>query len=218
MSIRIVVADDHRLVREGLSALLAREPDFELVGLAEDGHIALKRVRELVPDVLVIDLSMSGLNGIEAIRRLHADHPEVKSLCLSMHKDSRMVMNVIDAGATGYVLKDAGFDELSLAIRKVMVGQAYLSPELVSVVMQAARHRQTGAATKTRSDELTPREREMVQLLAEGHSTGQVAHRLHISVKTVATHRENILHKLNIRGIAELTRYAIREGLSSLDA
>lgn len=218
MSIRIVVADDHRLVREGLSALLARETDFDLVGVAEDGHIALKRVRELMPDVLVIDLSMSGLNGIEAIRRLHADHPEVKSLCLSMHNDRRMVMSVIDAGASGYVLKDAGFDELSLAIRKVMAGQAYLSPELVSVVVQAARHRQTGPATKARSGELTPREREMVQLLAEGNSTAEIARRLYVSAKTVATHRENILHKLNIGSIAELTRYAIREGLCSLDA
>lgn len=219
MSIRIVVADDHRIVRDGLAALLAREADLELVGQAEDGHAALRRVRELQPDVLVTDVSMPGLNGIEAIRRIRADHPTVKPLCLSMHGDSRMVMGMIDAGAAGYVLKDSAFDELGLAIRKVMAGQIYLSPDLVGVVVHEARKRTSGPASPSQpAAALTPREREMVQLLSEGHSTAQIAERLHVSAKTVATHRENILHKLNMHSIAELTRYAIREGLSSLDA
>jgi len=219
MSIRIVVADDHRIVRDGLAALLAREADLELVGQAEDGHAALRRVRELQPDVLVTDVAMPGLNGIEAIRRIRADHPAVKPLCLSMHGDSRMVMGMIDAGAAGYVLKDCAFDELGRAIRKVMAGQIYLSPDLVGVVVHEARKRTGGEASASQSaPALTPREREMVQLLSEGHSTAQIAERLHVSAKTVATHRENILHKLNMRSIAELTRYAIREGLSSLDA
>jgi DNA-binding NarL/FixJ family response regulator len=219
MSIRIVVADDHRIVRDGLAALLAREADLELVGQAEDGHAALRCVRELQPDVLVTDVAMPGLNGIEAIRRIRADHPAVKTLCLSMHGDSRMVMGMIDAGAAGYVLKDCAFDELGRAIRKVMAGQIYLSPDLVGVVVHEARKRTGGAASAGQpAAALTPREREMVQLLSEGHSTAQIAERLHVSAKTVATHRENILHKLNMRSIAELTRYAIREGLSSLDA
>jgi len=216
MSIRIVVADDHRIVRDGLAALLGSEPDFELVGQAEDGLAAVMRVRELQPDVVVTDVTMPGLNGIEAVRRIRAEHPEVRPLCLSMHGDSRMVMGMIDAGAAGYVLKDCCFDELGLAIRKVMAGQIYVSPELVGVVVHEARKRNGGPATQA-APSLTPREREMVQLLSEGHSTAQIAERLHVSAKTVATHRENVLHKLQVRSIAELTRYAIREGLSSLD-
>lgn len=216
MRIRIVVADDHNLVREGLTALLAREPSFEMVGQAEDGHDAVRRVRELLPDVLLTDLNMPGLNGIETIRHVRADHPHVKALCVSMHNDSRMVMEVIDAGAAGYVLKDAGFDELNQAIHKVMAGHVYLSPELVSIVVQAARHRRAEPGGP-HAHGLTPREREMVQLLSEGHSTARIAQRLNVSVKTVASHRENILRKLSIHSIAELTRYAIREGLSSLE-
>jgi len=215
MSIRIVLADDHRIVRDGLAALLARAPEFEVVGQAEDGLDAVKRVRELQPDVLVTDISMPGLNGIEAIRRIRAEHPQVKTLCLSMHDDSRMVMGMIDAGAAGYVLKGCCVDELGLAIRKVMAGQIYLSADLVGVVVHEARKR-TGEPAQAAAV-LTPREREMVQLLSEGHSTAQIAERLHVSAKTVSTHRENILHKLNMRSIAELTRYAIREGLSSLE-
>ena len=217
MSIRIVVADDHRIVREGLTALLARETDFELVGQAEDGLTAARRVRELQPDVLISDISMPGLNGIEATRRIRADHPTVKPLCLSMHKDSRMVMGMLDAGAAGYVLKDGCFEELGLAIRKVMAGQIYLSADLVGLVVHQARQRNDRPTDAVSAPALTPREREMVQLLSEGHSTAQIAERLHVSVKTVATHRENMLHKLQIRSVAELTRYALREGLSLLD-
>lgn len=220
MGIRIVLADDHRIVRQGLCALLAREADIELVGQAEDGLAAVRLARELRPDVVVIDVSMPGLNGVEATRRIRADAPSVRVLCLSVHAESRVVLAVLDAGASGYVLKDDSYDDLALAIRKAMADQVHLSAELVGLVVKAACSRGqpqragTGAGSAA---VLTPREREMVQLLSEGLSTQQIADRVHVSIKTVATHRENVMHKLDIGSLAELTRYALREGLSSLD-
>jgi DNA-binding NarL/FixJ family response regulator len=217
MNIRIVLADDHRILRDGLSALLKREPGFDLVGEAQDGHGAVRLACELVPDVLVTDLSMPGMNGFEAIRRVRAEAPSVQILCLSVHDEDRMVLAGIDAGASGYVLKDSSFEELTQAIRKVMARQIYLSPGLVGVFVEGYRTRGAAVADSAFS-QLTAREREVVQLFSEGHTTNQIAEQLHLSAKTVATHRENVLHKLHIESIAELTRYAIREGLSSLEA
>jgi DNA-binding NarL/FixJ family response regulator len=218
MTTRVLIADDHRIVREGLSSLLAREPGLEVVGQAEDGHVALRQVRSLAPDLLITDVSMPGLNGIEAIRRLRACSPAVQVICLSMHGDSRTVMAALDAGAAGYVLKDASFEELALAIRRVMAAEVYLSASLVGVVVNEARQRQARATLPTPVPELTTREREVVQLLSEGWSTGRIAERLHVSVKTVATHRENAQLKLGVSGVAGLVRHALREGLSSLEA
>ena len=217
MSIRIVLADDHRLIRNGLAALLRKEEDLDLVGEAEDGMGAVKAVRQLQPDVLVVDLSMPGMNGVEAIRRLQIDAPEVKCICLSVHNDSRMVLAVLDAGAMGYVLKDCSFDELAQAIRQTMTNQVYLSPALIGIVVEKYRQRHQQEVADTPSP-LTARERELVQLFSEGYSTNEIAQRLSVSIKTVATHRQHILQKLGIGGIAELTRYALREGLSSLDS
>ena len=218
MTIRVVLADDHRMMRDGLRALLARESEFDIVGLAEDGHGAVKLARELRPDVVVTDLAMPGLNGVEAIRRIRAQDANVRVLCLSMHSESQMVLAVLDAGASGYVVKDGSFEELTLAIRKVMANQIYLSADLVGIVVNEVRSRGVAPGPKYQPTQLTPREREIVQLLSEGYSTQQIANRLHVSGKTVATHRENILRKLKLDGIAALTRYALREGLSSLDA
>jgi len=218
MTIRVVLADDHRMMRDGLRALLARESEFDIVGLAEDGHGAIKLARELRPDVVVTDLAMPGLNGVEAIRRIRAQDANVRVLCLSMHNESQMVLAVLDAGASGYVVKDGSFEELTLAIRKVMANQIYLSADLVGIVVNEVRSRGVAPGPKFQPTQLTPREREIVQLLSEGYSTQQIANRLHVSGKTVATHRENILRKLKLDGIAALTRYALREGLSSLDA
>ena len=217
MTIRIVLADDHRIMRDCLGALLRKEPGFELVGEAHDGQGAIQLACQLLPDVLVTDLAMPGMNGLEAIRRVRAEAPSVQVLCLSVHDEDRMVLAGIDAGAAGYVLKDSSFEELALAIRKVMARQTYLSPSLVGVFVEGYRTRGTAMAGNAFS-QLTAREREIVQLFSEGHSTSQIAEQLHLSAKTVATHRENVLHKLHIDSIAELTRYAIREGLSSLDA
>ena len=216
MGIRIVLADDHRIVRDGLCALLAREKDIELIGQADDGLGAVRLARELRPDIVVTDVSMPGLNGVEATRRIRADEPSVRVLCLSVHAESRMVLAVLEAGASGYVLKDCSYDELALAIRKAMADQIHLSAELVGLVVKEVRSRgQPQVAGGTAA--LTPREREMVQLLSEGLSTQQIADRLHVSIKTVATHREHVMQKLDISSLAELTRYALCEGLSSLD-
>lgn len=214
--IRVALADDHGLMRAGLCALLSREPDLEVVGTANDGAEAVRLARELRPDVFVTDVSMPGLNGVDAIRRIRAEEPGVRMLCLSMHDTSRMVLAALDAGARGYVLKEGPGEELGQAIRKVMANQVYLSPELVGVVVDEMRHRHQRAPEAT-GDALTPRERELVQLLSEGYSTAEMAERLHVSVKTVATHREHVMQKLNLHSVAELTRYALREGLTSLD-
>lgn len=216
MTIRVALADDHRVVREGLCALLARENDMEVVGTACDGLEAVRLAREMQPDVMVTDVSMPGLNGVEAIRRIHAEEPGVRLLCLSMHDDSRMVLAVLNAGAAGYVLKDSSADELAGAIRKVMAHKVYLSPELVTLVVDEMRMQQTRPPGHS-ADLLTPRERELVQLVSEGYATSDIAERLHLSVKTVATHRENVMRKLHLSSVAELTRYALREGLTSLD-
>lgn len=216
MNIRIVIADDHRIIRDGLVALLRCQPDFEVVGEAQDGAELARLTRQLKPDIVLTDLSMAGLNGIEAIRRIRADEPDVKLLCLSVHAENRLVLAVLDAGASGYVLKECSFEELVQAIRKVMAGQVYLSAQLVGMVVQEYRSRQSGAARDCTAV-LTAREREMVQLFSEGHTTNGIAERLYVSAKTVATHRQHILQKLRINSMAELTRYALREGLTSLD-
>jgi len=213
----VVLADDHRILREGLAALMSREPDLDLVATAEDGPSMLRQVRTHVPHVLVTDLSMPGLNGIDAVQRLRVELPQVQVLCLSVHDEDRLVLAMIEAGASGYVLKDGSFDELALAVRQVMLGRIYISPALSGVMVREVRRRKTGPAM-VESPTLTARERQLVQLFSEGYTTNEIAEQLHVSPKTVATHRENVLHKLQLRGVAELTRYALREGLSSLDA
>ncbi|WP_457333506.1 response regulator [Rhizobacter sp. P5_C2] len=221
MTLRIVVADDHRLVREALQALLARENDFDVVGLAEDGAAALRLVRQLQPDVLVSDIAMPGLNGIETIRRACAQQETLRVVCLTMHGDQRNVVAALDAGASGYVLKDSSCDELVQAVRLVAAGRIHLSPTLVGVVIDEIRLRQRAPAALTSASAaelLTVREREIVQLYAEDLSTQDIADRLHLSARTVATHRENVTRKLGVRGVAGLTRYAMREGLTTLDA
>jgi DNA-binding NarL/FixJ family response regulator len=212
-----VLADDHRILREGLAALMSREPDLDLVATAEDGPGMLRQVRTHMPDVLVTDISMPGLNGIDAVQRLRAELPQVQVLCLSVHDEDRLVLAMIEAGASGYVLKDGSFEELALAVRQVMLGRIYISPALSGVMVREMRRRKTGPAM-AEGPTLTARERQLVQLFSEGYTTNEIAEQLHVSPKTVATHRENVLHKLQLRGVAELTRYALREGLSSLDA
>jgi DNA-binding NarL/FixJ family response regulator len=218
MSISVLLVDDHRIIRDGLRALLEREPDFNIVGQAEDGLSAVRLARELQPDVVISDVSMPGLNGIEAVRRIRAESPGTRVICLSVHDDQRLVLAVVEAGASGYLLKGCSFDELSRSIRLVMSDRITLSSELVGIFVEQYRTRGSAAPQETTRSPLTSREREIVQLFSEGHSTNDIAERLHLSAKTVATHREHIFDKLQLGNIAELTRYAIREGLSSLDA
>jgi DNA-binding NarL/FixJ family response regulator len=218
MSTRIILADDHRILREGIAAMLRQVPAFEIVGEASDGNETVRLARELRPDLVVTDVSMPGMNGIEAIRRIVEDVPGVRTLCLSVHDEKRLVSAVMDAGASGYLLKDCAFDELLRAVRAVMAGQVWISPAIAGVLMEDYRNRRAGASTPSAFSELTAREREVIQLIAEGCSTREIAERLHVSAKTVGTHREHLMAKLRVSGTAELTRYAIREGLTTLDA
>ncbi|MCE4554314.1 response regulator [Roseateles cellulosilyticus] len=213
MTLRIVVADDHQLVREGLRALLARDAGLDIVGLAADGAAAVRLVRQLKPQLLITDIAMPGLNGLEATRRAVAHEPATRVICLSMHDDQRSVVTAMQAGASGYVLKDASCDELHTAVREVAAGRIYLSPGLVGGLVDEIRERLRPESTQT-GPVLTAREREIVQLFAEDLSTQEIADRLKVSAKTVATHRENVTHKLGVHGIAGMTRYAIREGLT----
>ena len=214
---RIILADDHRIVREGLKSLLVAEPDMQVVGEADDGRKALELVDESPADVVVMDVGMPNLNGIEATRRIAADHPRTRVIALSMHSDRRFVSEMLKAGASGYLLKDGAFEELVGAIRTVAAGRTYLSPRVADVVVDDYLKRMPkGEASAYAS--LSAREREVLQLLAEGKATKEAAAILHVSVKTVETHRRQIMMKLDLYSVAELTKYAIREGLTSVEA
>jgi len=211
----VVLADDHQIVREGLGVLLDREADIQVVGQVEDGLSLVRLNRQLCPDVVVTDISMPGLNGFEAIVRILDGNPHAKVICLTVHGETRLVRAALDAGASGYLLKGCSFAELIQAVRGVVDKRIYLSPELVSGVIQD--YRQGSMDTKDATlNQLSSREREILQLLAEGLATHHIAKRLHLSEKTVASHREHIMKKLQINNIAELTRYAIREGFCSV--
>jgi DNA-binding NarL/FixJ family response regulator len=217
MSIRIIIADDHQIVRQGLRTLLEREPDMQVVAEAEDGRKTLTLARECIPHVIVMDVEMPDLNGIEATMQILTEFPQVKVIALSMYSDRRFVTNMLKAGACGYLLKDCAFEELSGAIRLAMSNRIYLSPGVADVVVKDyASH--TPAPSQSVFAVLTTREREVLQLLSEGKRTTQIAELLHISIKTVETHRQQIMHKLGMRSVAELTKYAIREGLTSLES
>lgn len=215
MSIRIIIADNHKIVLSGLHSLIEKEPDFEVIAEADNGRTAVRLSLELVPDLVVMDIAMPELNGIEATRQIITAHPGIKVIALSMHADKRYVMEMLKAGASGYLLKDNAYEELACAIRTALGNRTYLSPQISEIVIgdyvQLAR-----AANGSVFSLLSAREREVLQLLAEGNSTAGIADRLCISVKTVETYRQHIMEKLNIRSIAELTKYAIREGLTSL--
>jgi len=215
-AIRIILADDHQIVRQGLRILLEAEPDMEVIAEADNGRKVLKLAQELMPDVIIMDLSMPELNGIEATRQILSGAPDVKVVALSMHSDSLFVLNMIKAGASGYLLKDCALEELVKAIRTVVSQKTYLSPGVSDIVI---RDFVTGWRTTSTSafSVLSAREREVLQLMAEGKSTNQIADGLCVSVKTIEAHRKQIMTKLGIHSVAELTKYAIRQGLTSLE-
>lgn len=217
MSIRILLADDHQMLRDGLSSILASENDLEVVGEAGDGRTAVSMSRTLVPDVVVMDIAMPDLNGVEATRQIKRENPNVKVVALSMYPDRRYVIGMLEAGASGYVLKASAYDELRRAVRVVSQGKKYLSPDIVGVVVEA-HVRSTPTSDTSPYKILGPREREIVQLLAEGNTSPQIAQQLYISTATVDTHRRNIMKKLGIHTVVELTKYAIREGLTTVDS
>ena len=216
MRTRIVLVDDHELVREGISALLQTQSDLEVVGFAANGRDALKLVRDLSPDLVVMDVSMPEMNGIEATRQVVHQQDRVKVLALSVHSDNNFVIEMLKAGASGYLLKDSAFSELIQAIQIIMRGHLYLSPSLTSVVVRDYVDRLPDREEAPGSS-LTGREREVLQLVAEGKTTREIAELLHLSARTVETHRQNIMNKLDKPTLADLIKYALREGLTSLD-
>ena len=216
MAVRILLADDHEMMREGLSSLFERNEGMEVVAEAADGHATIRLARELRPDAVVMDISMPKLNGIEACRQITKHDPGVKVVALSMHANRHMVIEMLAAGASAYVLKLSAFDEVVRAVETVLKNERYLSPGVAGVVVDEAvrggRPRPDSAFST-----LTPRERETLQLVAEGKGTKEIAAILGISARTVDVHRKNTMGKLRLDGVAELTRYALREGLTSLD-
>ena len=215
VSLRIVLADDHRIIREGLRALLEKKTDAEVIAEAEDGRTAVELSRKLKPDVVIMDITMPDLNGIEATRQIVNETSDIKVIALSMHSDKKFVIEMLSAGASGYMLKDSAFEELDKALHTVINDQTYMSPKIADIV---GRNYMRYVARKDYavSQDLTNKEREVLQLIAEGKTTKQIASALHVNIKTVATHRRQIMRKLDIKSIAELTKYAIREGLTSL--
>jgi len=216
MKTRVILAEDHQLVRECLRAALEKESDIEVVDEARNGREAVSLASQKQPRVVVMDVVMPDLNGIEATRQILSASPNIKVLALSMHSDRRFVAGMLSAGASGYVLKDCAFEELAEAIRTVASDRTYLSPGIAGVVVEDY-VKQLSSGGEQHISVLTPREREVAQLLAEGKSTKAVAIALHVSPKTIETHRRQIMDKLDIHSIAELTKFAIRAGLTSLE-
>jgi two-component system, NarL family, response regulator NreC len=217
VSIRVLLVDDHRLFRMGLQALLDTEATIEVVGQADNGRHAVKLARELSPNVILMDISMPELNGIIATEQILAEHPKIKVIALSMHSSEQYVSDMLRAGASAYLLKSCDLNELTNAIALVSTGKKYLTPEITGGVIRDYK-RGTSETPTTDTPELSQRQREVLQLLSEGLASKEIASRLHISAKTVTTHRQIIMRKLDIRSIAALTKYAVRTGLTSLDS
>jgi DNA-binding NarL/FixJ family response regulator len=215
MKTRVLLADDHKIVRDGLRALIGRHDDMEVVAEAETGRDAVRLSRKHLPEIVIMDISMPDLNGIDATRQILAEVKGVKVIALSMHSDKQYVDGMLRAGVSGYLLKDCAADELIQCIHIVMSGRICLSPGITGILvheyLQPAKDQILASQT-----ELSDREREVLQLIAEGHSTKDIAQSLHISIKTVETHRKNIMEKANLHTVAELTKYAIRHGLTSI--
>lgn len=213
---RILIADDHGVVREGMKVLIENQPDMEVVGEAEDGLMVTQLAKELSPDVILMDISMPNLNGVEATRLILTENPDIRVIALSVHLDKHFVTEMLKAGASGYVLKSCLFDEVLRALRTVNRNEHYLSPKITDVVLDDYIH-YMATYNKTAEDHLTTRERQMIQMLAEGKSTKQIASSLHVSPKTSDANRRQIMNKLGISSLAELTKYAIRKGLTSTE-
>jgi two-component system response regulator NreC len=214
MSIKVLIVDDHTIVRHGLSRSIQQQEDMEVVGQASDGRAAVELARKLAPDVILMDVSMPFLNGIEATREILREAPATRVIALSMHSAKRYVREMFRAGASGYLLKDCEFDELVQTIRLIADGQTYISPSISRIIVENYARGSTPEERENAFSVLTQREREVLQLMAEGNSTKQIAMRLFISPKTVEAHRLRIMNKLDIDNVALLTKYAIQEGLT----
>jgi two-component system response regulator NreC len=215
--IRLLLADDHAVVRSGLRMLLQAQPDMKIVGEAETGQEAIRRTDELRPDVVLMDIEMPGINGIEATRQIKQTAPATAVLALTMYEDDQYFFEMLRAGASGYVPKRAAPDELVSAIRAVSQGHVFLYPSLAGRLVQDYLQRDPALAQEPPADDLTPREQEVLTLIAEGLSNNEIADRLVISAKTVDRHRENIMRKLNLHNRVDLVKYALRKGLIDLE-
>lgn len=214
MTVRVLIVDDHEIMREGMCALLRKCDDIEVAGQAADGRVAVELVNELHPDVVIMDIGMPNLNGIDAARQMVESHPELKILALSTHSEGNIVAKMIKAGAAGYMLKESAFSELQDGIATMLEGRTFLCSRISKIVFSDYITMITNPKW-AENDGLSSREREVLQLVAEGHTTKEIAKTLKLSPKTVDSHREHIMEKLSIRNIAGLTKYALREGLTT---
>jgi len=217
MEIRLLLADDHKMLREGLKSLIENEPGMTVVGEAGDGKTAVELARKLTPHAALVDVAMPDLNGIDATRLMVKANPGLKVVALSGHADQHFVREMFAAGASAYLIKQTACDELIRAIRAVMSGQKYLSSGVTRGVVDAFVELSPSTGTTPAFGQLTAREREVLQMIAEGRSTKEIGGKMDVSVKTVETHRRNIMEKLNLHSVAELTKYALREGLTAIE-
>lgn len=218
MNVRLLIADDHAMMRQGLKSLIEKESGMEVVGEAENGKQTVELAKKAGAHVVVMDVAMPDLNGIEATRKILKSNPRTRVVGLSGHANREFVREMLKAGASAYVVKSRAYEELVRAIREVTKGKKYLSPDIARGVVDEYVEMSSSMKENPAFVVLTEREREALQLLAEGKSTKDIAHALGVSVKTVETHRHNIMEKLDLHSVAELTKYAIREGITSVDA
>jgi two-component system, NarL family, response regulator NreC len=216
MKVKIVLADDHKIIRDGLCSLLEKHPSMEVIAEVENGKEAVEVAKQLNPDVVIIDITMPGMNGIEATRKIIDQNPNVKVIGLSMHSDSEYVIGLLNAGASGYLLKECAFGEIVQAVNSVTRNKSYLSPEIASVVIDGFKEHHISQDSYETTN-LTSREREILQLIAEGYSSKEIASYFNLSIKTVASHRQNIMDKVHCHDVVKLTKYAIRRGFTSAD-
>jgi DNA-binding NarL/FixJ family response regulator len=221
-TIKVLLADDHALVRAGIISLLQRLSGIQVIAEAGDGHETLRLIREKKPDIVLLDISMPGLNGLEITDRVNKEFPKIRIIVLSMHMNEEYVLHAIRVGASGYLLKNSGIEELELAIKSVARGEMYLSPPVSrQVIMDYIKRLNSKAGHKKPQsglyEILTPRQREILQLIAEGSTTKEIANKLKVSIKTVDTHRTQLMERLDIHDIAGLVRYAIRTGILTKD-
>jgi len=216
MSIKILVADNHGILRQGIEALIEKHSDMEVVGQADNGLTAVEITRQLRPDVVLMDVTMPELNGIEATRQIKSELPEVKVLALSVHAKREFVLDMVRAGVSGYMLKECVLDDLVQAINAVVAGKSYLSPQIVSIVLDGITKDDIFNISGRSCETLTPREKQILQLLTEGKSAKQIAWQTDLSVKTIEASRRQIMEKTNVDNLADLTKYAIRQGLTTI--